>query len=99
MDRFIFKGTREFVNVVDGIIHGDKSYFMFYSSKEIIKILEHHLNKNSTGVHISCLFISPFTRCLNKNPKYSSTRNNIQVKWYNIFDDYMLMEMNEFINK
>ncbi len=93
--RFIFQGRDKANKIIDGIILGDTTFFHFFTRDELLEILKFHRNKKSTGVHISCLFISPFARCLNNNQKFLDGRHKIQIKWYNLFDDYMLMKMYE----
>ncbi len=93
--RFVLQGTNRNEKIIDGVLSGTKDVFEFYSRNDIIRIVEFHKNKKSTGVHFSCLFIAPHNRCINNNLKYYDARNSIQVKWYNVFDDYMLMKMQE----
>ncbi len=93
IDRCITKGTNNKNEEIDGILHGNETSFSFYTTKEIKKLILYHRRKQSTGVHFSCLFISPIARNLNNNEKHIDRKHIIQVKWYNMEDDYILREM------
>ncbi len=97
VNRFVLCGGKDERLKIDGLFVGTIYSFMFFTSNELINLLKFHLSKTSTGVHVSTLFISPFSRCLNNNSKYLPNRDIVQIKWYNIFDDYMLMKMYESI--
>ncbi len=98
VNRFVLCGGKDERLKIDGLFVGTIYSFMFFTSDEVLNLLKFHLSKISTGVHISSLFITPFSRCLNNNSKYLPNRDIVQIKWYNIFDDYMLMKMSESLS-
>ncbi len=99
IERCVTKGTNIKNNKIDGILHGNEISFTFYTTKEIEKLILYHIKKKSTGVHFSCLFLSPIARNLNENKKYIDRKHIIQIKWYNMHDDFIIREMEKAIKK
>lgn len=87
IDRFILKGRNSDI-FIDGIIYGDTSDFVFIKRDDIKNIILSKIDSYSTGVHLGCLSIQPLNRCLNYNKTYDYARFLVQIKWYNIFNDY-----------
>ena len=85
-DRFILKG-RVSIYEVDGLIYGTPNDFFWINKKHIKEIIKNNLDKKSTSVHYSSLFIQPLNRCISENNKYQWKKDYIQVKWYSLFDD------------
>lgn len=86
IDRFLLSGTNS-NNKVNGIIYGTPDDFFWINDKEITEIVKNSIKRESSSVHIGCLFIQPLNRCLNNNPKYMWCKKYIQIKWYSLFDD------------
>ena len=86
IDRFILRGNNS-NQKVDGIIHGTPNDFLWINQKEIKEIIKNSINRNSSTVHIGCLYIQPLNRCINGNNKYMWCKDYVQVKWYSLFDD------------
>lgn len=86
INRFILQG-RNSAYKVSGIIYGTPNDFLWINSSDITKVLKSNLNKESTTVHISSLYIQPMNRCINRNKKYEWCKDFVQVKWYSLFDD------------
>ena len=88
INRFVLQGNNSKFKI-DAIVYGGVNDFLWLSREEILDVLLRNKNNYSTGVHFSNLFVQPQNRCLNYNKKYESERNNIQIKWYGLFDDIM----------
>ncbi len=88
INRFVLQGNNSKFKI-DAIVYGSVNDFLWLSREEILEVLLRNKNNYSTGVHFSNLFVQPQNRCLNYNKKYESARNNIQIKWYGLFDDIM----------
>lgn len=71
---------------VDAFIEGTVNDFIWATTDEVINYLA-RVNKDSSGVHISNLYIQNWNKNIKRNPKYEHCRNYIQIKWYSIFDD------------
>lgn len=91
--RFLIKTDINYKVNVDMFIIGDVEDFLWATKEEVINYL---LNSdyNSTGVHISSLFIQNWDKNLKYNPKYEYCRNYIQVKWYSMSDDIIKIMCN-----
>ncbi len=87
IDRFVLKGING-GRMIDGIIYGTLSDFVFITRQEIKEILWNNRNCYSTAPHVSGLTIQTMNRCLNWNPRYEAARKSIQVKWYNLLEEY-----------
>ena len=88
INRFVLQGNNSDFKI-DAIVYGSVNDFLWLSKEDILDVLLRKRNNYSTGVHFSNLFVQPQNRCLNYNPKYENTRNNVQIKWYGLFDDIM----------
>ncbi len=88
IERFLLKGKYE-NKMIDGILWGTLDDFLFFTREEIKEIIMANKNKYSTGPHISTLQIQPLSRNLVRSLGKEKCRFIVQVKWYNIFDDYM----------
>ena len=83
------------MNRVDGIIYGTPEDFFWLNKEDVINIIKNNMDRESGGIHFSCLFIQPLNRCLNNNPKYIMYRDYVQVKWYSLFDDIIEYKNNQ----
>lgn len=86
IERFVLKGTNSKYEI-DALCIGEASDYLWITKNQIKKILENNVNLESSGPHISGLFIQPQTRNLNYNNLYESRRHCVQIKWYSLFDD------------
>ena len=86
IDRFILKGRNSDYRV-DAIICGEVNDFVWITRDDILNVILSKKDVYSTGVHFGPLTCQPQSRCLNYNPKYEKCRFNVQIKWYNLFDD------------
>ena len=97
IERFVLKGTNS-IYEIDAICIGEANDYLWMTKKQIKEILENNSNLDSSGIHISSLFIQPQTRNLNYNRLYESKRHCVQIKWYSIFDDIMQYKYDKCIN-
>ena len=97
VDRFILKGRFQ-KQPVEGIIYGTPADFLWINKEDIKKIIKNNINKQSSGTHISSLFIQPMNRNYTNNPKYNKLKDYIQIKWYSLFDDIIDNNNNKVIN-
>lgn len=86
INRFILTGNNSNYEI-DGIIYGTPNDFLWINKKDITQIIKNTINRESSTIHIGCLYIQPLNRCINNNKKYMWCRDFIQVKWYSLFDD------------
>lgn len=100
IERFLLKGTNSLYEI-DAICVGEPNNYLWITKNEIKEILENNLNIESTGIHISSLFIQPQTRNLNYNKLYEAERHCVQIKWYSLFDDIIKYkyEKSNFLTK
>jgi len=86
--RFLIATDTNYKVEVDAFIYGSVNDFLWATKEEVIEHLMKS-NINSSGVHISNLFLQNWNKNLKYNPKYEYCRSYIQVKWYSIFDDFI----------
>lgn len=86
IERFLIVSDIKYKVKVDAFIYGYLDDFLWATKEEVIKYL-YDIKNESSGVHISNLFIQNWNKNIIKNFKYEYCRNYIQVKWYSIFDD------------
>ena len=86
VNRFVLQENKSEYEV-DAIIYGAVEDFIWITKEEIYYIMRKHLKDEIASLHVSLLTLQPMTRNLNYNLKYESCRNQVQVKWYNIFDN------------
>lgn len=86
IERFVLKGTNSLYEV-DAICIGEPNDYLWINKKQIKEILENNSSLESSGPHISSLFVQPQTRNLNYNRLYETKRHCVQIKWYSLFDD------------
>lgn len=91
--RFLIKTDVNYRINVDAFISGDVNDFLWATREEVIEYLT-TVNQQSSGVHISNLFIQNWNKNINYNSKYECCREYIQVKWYSIFDDLIRIMCN-----
>ena len=72
---------------MDAIICGEVDDFIWITKEDIYKVILSKKDVYSSAVHFGPMTCQPLTRCLNYNPKYEKDRFNVQIKWYNLFDD------------
>lgn len=97
IERFVLKGTNSIFEI-DALCIGEANDYLWITKKEIKNILEKKVYFESTGPHISSLFIQPQTRNLNYNKLYECKRHCVQIKWYSIFDDIMQYKYEKAMN-
>lgn len=88
IERFVLKGTNS-IYEIDALCIGEANDYLWITKNQIKEILENNSNLDSSGPHISSLFVQPQTRNLNYNRLYETKRYCVQIKWYSIFDDIM----------
>ena len=98
IERFILKGTNSNYEI-DALCYGTANDYLWITNKEIKDYLQKNIIMDSTGPHVSSLFIQPQTRNLNYNKLYESKRYCIQVKWYSLFDDIINIKCNNKLEK
>lgn len=96
--RFLIKTDINYQVTVDAIVLGDANDFIWATKEEVLK---HLCNKKieTTGVHVGGLFLQNWDKNLKYNPKYEKCREYIQVKWYSLFDDIIIImcERNKYL--
>lgn len=88
IERFVLTGNNSDTQV-DAIIYGVTNDFLWATKEEVKYIILNQINSYSTSIHFSSLTYQPMNRCLNKNKLYEAKREYLQIKWYNISDDFM----------
>lgn len=83
--RFLFRGIVPNGNEVDAILHCLSNKRLWAKRDEIIEYLNRKAHIKSSGVHFSLLFVQPFARNLNYNPKYDDRRHYVQIKWFDMY--------------
>lgn len=92
--RFLICADINYKVKVDAFLCGTLNDFFWMTKDEAIKYLLENANFESTGVHVSKLFIQQWDKNINYNPKYEYCRQYIQVKWYSLFDDIIKIMCN-----
>lgn len=92
--RFLICSDINYKVKVDAFICGTLNDFLWITKDEAVNYLLENANFESTGVHISKLFIQQWDKNLSYNPKYEYCREYIQVKWYSLFDDIIKIMCN-----
>lgn len=85
INRFLFEGIIDKVDIVDVMICGNPSEFKYVSKDDIINYLINYKG-NFLAPHFSALVLQPWARNLNNNEKYEYKREYVQVKWYFLND-------------
>ena len=98
MDRFILRGRNSY-DKVDVVISGEVNDFVWITREDIYKVVLAKKDIYSSCVHFGPMFCQPPNRCLNYNIKYESDRFNVQIKWYNFFDDIIENMNNKVVEK
>ncbi len=93
INRFLIETDIHYKIKVDAFIEGNVNDFLWATSEEVLNHLR-NCNSNTSGVHVSNLYIQNWNKNLKYNPKYERCRNYIQVKWYSIFDDLIKIMCN-----
>ena len=88
INRFIITGANS-IYPISALIYGEPNDYIFILPKEIQKMIIMKKDMKSTGIHIGSLQVQPKNRCLNNNSKYEKDRYYVQIKWYNLFDNYI----------
>jgi len=86
--RFLIEADINYKVSVDAFISGNVNDFLWATKEEVIDYLK-NINFESSGVHVSNLFIQNWNKNIKRNLKYEYCRDYIQVKWYSLFDDLM----------
>ena len=90
INRFLIKTEVNYRVTVDMFIVGYVDDFLWALKEEVLEYLI-KIEQNSSGVHVSNLFIQNWNKNLKYNPKYEHCRGYIQVKWYSILEDIMMI--------
>ncbi len=98
INRFIITGVNS-AYPISALIYGEPNDYIFILPKEIQEMIVKKKDMKSTGIHIGSLQVQPKNRCLNNNPKYEKDRYCIQIKWYNLFDNYIEYKYNQKVDK
>ena len=88
INRFLIKTDINYRVKVDAFILGTINDFIWATQEEVVEYLVNE-KQDSTGVHVSNLFIQNWNKNLKYNEKYEHCRNYIQVKWFSMFDDIL----------
>lgn len=88
INRFILTGVNS-IYPISALIYGEPNDYIFILPEEIREMIIRKKDIQSTGIHIGSLQVQPKNRCLNNNPKYEKDRYYVQIKWYNLFDNYI----------
>lgn len=98
--RFLIETDVNYKIKVDMFIIGNLEDFLWSTKEEVVHYLT-NTSQESTGVHVSNLFIQNWNKNLKYNPRYEYCRNYVQIKWYSIFDDIIkiMILRNEDNNK
>ncbi len=94
INRFLICVDINYKVKVDAFICGTLNDFLWITKEEAIEYLLLNKKFQSTGVHVSKLFIQQWNKNINYNPKYEYCRGYIQVKWYSLFDDIIKIMCN-----
>ena len=88
INRFIIRGNNSDYPI-NALIYGEPDDYIWIDTFEIKNIILSYYDNQSSGIHIGSLQVQPKNRCLNYNYKYIKDRFCVQIKWYNLFDNYM----------
>lgn len=91
IERFLIDGNIDYSVTVDAFIYGTLYDFVWFTKEEAMEQLLSFTNIESLGTHVSNLFIQQWNKNLVRNPNYERFRNYIQVKWYSLMEDSMLI--------
>lgn len=94
IQRFLICTDVHYTVTVDVFICGTVYDFLWITKEEALSYLSSNANFESSGVHVSKLFIQEWAKNINHNPKYEYCREYIQVKWYSLFDDILMIMAN-----
>ena len=83
INRFLFEGTHDYNNKVNGIIYGNIDNFVYISYVELVNYLLNEF-EDFGSIHFSLLTLQPWTRNLNFNERYEYRRDYVQVKLYRL---------------
>ena len=97
VDRFILRGNNGKYRV-EGIILGTPKDFLWINRRGVLQVIKDSIKKESSTIHIGCLYIPPLNRCINGNKKYEWCRDYVQIKWYSLFDD-IIKYKNDIVQK
>ena len=98
IDRFLLKGRNSNYKV-DALICGEVDDFIWITKEDVYKVVLSKKDIYSSAVHFGPMTCQTLTRCLNYNPKYEKDRFNVQIKWYNLFDDIIENMNNNVVMK
>lgn len=97
-DRFVLKGNNSNY-YISGIIYGEVDDYLWISKENIKQIMLSKKDEYSTGIHFGPLSVQPKARCLNYNSKYIKDRYQVQIKWFELFDNIIESMNNEVLEK
>jgi len=88
--RFLIKTDINYKVEVDAFIYGYVNDFLWATKDEVVDFLcEKKLE--SSGVHVSSLFLQNWDKNIKRNDKYEYCRNYIQIKWYSLLGDLIFI--------
>ena len=96
--RFLFQGTDKNKYGCDAIILGTPNNFIWATKDEILKYLSEYYETKSNYINISRLNIKCYDRNLRNNKYREKKQNDIQVKWFTIYDDIKAISNNRDIS-
>lgn len=96
INRFVLQGKNS-NQLIDVILYGTRDDILWLKRNDVYKVILDNKNIYSTGIHFGQLYCQPMTRNLNNNKRYDKKRFCIQIKWYSLFKNIMLI-MNERSN-
>ena len=91
--RFLIKTDVNYKVNVDAVVYGDINNFIWATKKEILEYLNNK-KVDSVGVHVSSLFFQSWDKNLKYNPLYEKCRDYIQIKWFSLFEDILMIMCN-----
>lgn len=90
ISRFLIETDIKYRVKPEVFIHGEVNDFIWASSDEVKSFLEKE-KIETTSLHCGKLYIQSWNKNIKRNEKYEYCRNYIQVKWYSLYDDIILM--------
>lgn len=88
--RFLIETDTKYNVQPSVFIHGNVNDFIWATTEEVQNFLENEII-SSSSVHSGKLYIQCWDKNIKRNPKYERCRNFIQVKWFSMYDDMILI--------
>ncbi len=92
--RFLFQGNDFQKYGCDAIIYGNPNDFIWATKDEILFYLINNPSKLTGCLYVSNLNIKNYDRNLNNNQIRIKNQDDIQVKWYTLYEDLLTISEN-----